>query len=204
MTEFQLQPPIENIVTEAKMASFRRLGGTVFAIGGFFQGLSTLLISLGILTRNYVYITASFYGEDLTWNGLWTELKSESALLIALGSTAVLLIGPSFGMGRWAGRKIGLKKLRYGWVGLITAIILSVFASICMCFIACMLDDELAKDFWHDGTMILSLFTAMYLLPGIATGIVSGLVVRQRIRSKLQKTLTDTGASTPSGICPQR
>ncbi|MEY3444632.1 MAG: hypothetical protein RLZZ519_2913 [Bacteroidota bacterium] len=188
MTESQLQPSIENVVTEATVARFGRIGGTIFAIGGFFQGLSTLLISLGILTRNYVYITASFYGEDLTWNGLWTELKSESALLIALGSTAVLLIGPSFGMGRWAGKMIGLKKLRYGWVGLITALVLSVFASIGMCFIACMLDDELAEDFSHDGTMILSLFMSLYLLPGIATGIVSGLVVRQRLRSVSKTT----------------
>lgn len=160
------------------------MGGLVFAIGGLIQGLLTLLIVLAILARNYVYITASFYGEDLTCKGLWMELKSESALWIALGSTAVLLLGPSFLMGRWAGKMIGLKKLRYGWVGLISSLILSVFASTCMCFIACMLDDELAKDFWRYGTLILSQFTGIYLLAGIATGIASGLVVRQRLRSK--------------------
>ncbi len=188
MTESKALPPNNNSVTAAEIARFQRVGGLVFAIGGFIQGLLTILVVLAILARNYVYHAASFYGADPTWSGLWDELRFEMPLWISLGSATVLLMIPSFLMGRWGGRVIGLKKLRYGWVGLISVVILSVFASSCMCFIGILLDDELANDFRRHGTRILALFTLIYLVPGIVTGIVSGLTVRQRIRSESKQT----------------
>ncbi|MEY3444633.1 MAG: hypothetical protein RLZZ519_2914 [Bacteroidota bacterium] len=181
MTESQLQRPIENVVTEAKIARFGRIGGTFFAIGGFLQGFVAILVGLAIVTWNYLDFATSPFSGGPTWNGLGNEYEDESILCITLWLTGFLLTILSFFAGQWAGRMLGLKKLRYGWVGIIAVIIPSIFAGISYCTIRSLMEDSFYQAVQKDPALILAIFSMMYFFPGIATGILASLGTRQKL-----------------------
>jgi hypothetical protein len=173
--------------SQTLQAQARRLGGVIFPIGAVVQGFLTGLIVLGVMTRNYYYLTRNFYDEPLTWKGLMQEYAEGSPLLIGIAISVLAMAIAAIWLGRWAGISIGVKKWRYGWVGMAVAILLAALATGLTLVVCYVMDESFARDLRRDSLSISIVLGLMYFVPGLATGILSGLVVRQRLRGKVEQ-----------------
>jgi MFS family permease len=163
----------------------RRTGGIVFFIGSCLQGLAFLLIlSLIIL------VTFRFNKSDAPQNSELRDYLEElvhnrEIYLAAFGGVFVMVIA-SWQMGNWAGPAIGIRKRRFGWVGILAAIIPSVFGSLIFCLSAVQLMDDVKaqaeRDIFQNLIVPFVGYSGIFYLAGSVTSILSGLVVRQRLR----------------------
>ena len=191
----------------------RRIGMSVFWVAAILQMLVSGLVVASLVGYRYWEFrkeemqdalpgmsedqpAADFLRYGFAERFLWKFLEIVPALCIAAVAYSLLCAW----MGRWAGKQIGIKGTRYGWVGLGATLFPSILSAILLVITFFVTDSDQSSDFQsfeRDFVYPVLLFAGCFYVPGILFGIFAGLVSRQRFRGwqQLEQRVTEDTAA---------
>ncbi len=165
----------------------RRFGSWVFLWMGLLQGfvvLALLATALSLLFAHRFQAVFDFWSINY-----WFSAVSDLApLLVAIGTANVVMAIAGMPFGRWAGKAIGIRRQNIAWIGIMTAVVPTVLASLVFVLITLELKPRYfswsVNSISADFLLPIFVFSLLFYLPSLMISLLSCLVIRQKMRGK--------------------